>query len=202
MSVSVLCPNLRCKVILNVPESMRGQVIRCGQCGTHLKVPRACEAAAAKGAAEGELADKPDTPKPKKKMGRPRKEIAEEKEREERKLAKVEWKKRGEEYAPAIEEIVRWPFETMAERRGAFWKLKDTEAHKLSCAVGVILAKWLPYWLEKYEEEIALGFTLGACLFSRVREDRKRNAQRGTRDNGSTAERKDDAPPQTAQPAA
>ena len=39
MSIAVLCPNLRCKAVLNVPETARGQVIRCGQCGTPLRIP-------------------------------------------------------------------------------------------------------------------------------------------------------------------
>ena len=39
MSVTVLCPNLSCKAILHVPDNMRGQMIRCGQCGTYLTVP-------------------------------------------------------------------------------------------------------------------------------------------------------------------
>ncbi len=39
MSIAVLCPNLRCKAVLNVPETARGKTIRCGQCGTALRVP-------------------------------------------------------------------------------------------------------------------------------------------------------------------
>jgi hypothetical protein len=41
MSITVLCPNLSCKTVLHVPEKMRGQMIRCGKCGTYLMVPRA-----------------------------------------------------------------------------------------------------------------------------------------------------------------
>jgi hypothetical protein len=40
MSVTVLCTNLSCKAILHVPDNMRGQMIRCGQCGTYLTVPQ------------------------------------------------------------------------------------------------------------------------------------------------------------------
>lgn len=39
MSVAVLCPNLRCKAVLSVPDAARGKMIRCGKCGTTLRVP-------------------------------------------------------------------------------------------------------------------------------------------------------------------
>lgn len=55
MSVTVLCPNLSCKAILHVPDSMRGTMIRCGQCGTYLTVPAAGAAATAvKSSSEGD----------------------------------------------------------------------------------------------------------------------------------------------------
>ena len=49
MSITVLCPNLSCKTVLHVPEKMRGQMIRCGKCGTYLMVPPARPGAPAKG---------------------------------------------------------------------------------------------------------------------------------------------------------
>lgn len=39
MSVTLLCPNLKCRSVLQVPEKARGQKVRCGQCGTAFMVP-------------------------------------------------------------------------------------------------------------------------------------------------------------------
>jgi hypothetical protein len=39
MSVTVICPNLRCRSMLQVPESARGQKVRCGRCGKNFIVP-------------------------------------------------------------------------------------------------------------------------------------------------------------------
>ena len=39
MSITLLCPNLRCRAILQVPEKCRGKRVRCGQCGIALAVP-------------------------------------------------------------------------------------------------------------------------------------------------------------------
>ena len=38
-NVRMLCPNLRCRSVLAVPGSARGQVVRCRKCGTRVKVP-------------------------------------------------------------------------------------------------------------------------------------------------------------------
>jgi hypothetical protein len=39
MPVTLLCPNLRCRAILQVPDTCRGRKVRCGQCGITLTVP-------------------------------------------------------------------------------------------------------------------------------------------------------------------
>jgi len=39
MSVTLLCPNLKCRAVLQVPDSVRGQTVRCGHCGTLFAVP-------------------------------------------------------------------------------------------------------------------------------------------------------------------
>ena len=38
--VKLRCPNLLCRVILSVPVIMRGQHVRCANCGEVLLVPR------------------------------------------------------------------------------------------------------------------------------------------------------------------
>ena len=39
MSVTLLCPNLRCRAVLQVPETVRGKTVRCGHCSTVFVVP-------------------------------------------------------------------------------------------------------------------------------------------------------------------
>ncbi len=39
MAVTVICPNLRCRSVLQVPEQVRGQKVRCGKCGKNFIVP-------------------------------------------------------------------------------------------------------------------------------------------------------------------
>lgn len=39
MSITLICPNLLCRSILQVPESVRGRRVRCGKCGKDFMVP-------------------------------------------------------------------------------------------------------------------------------------------------------------------
>ena len=41
MPCQLICPNLRCRKILKVPEEARGKVVRCQHCETMLRVPTA-----------------------------------------------------------------------------------------------------------------------------------------------------------------
>jgi hypothetical protein len=34
-----MCPNLVCRKVLAVPESLRGKTVRCKACATNIKVP-------------------------------------------------------------------------------------------------------------------------------------------------------------------
>lgn len=38
--IIVICPNLRCRSVLQVPEHARGKKVRCGHCGQHFLVPQ------------------------------------------------------------------------------------------------------------------------------------------------------------------
>ncbi|MFA7238426.1 MAG: hypothetical protein WC058_16340 [Phycisphaeraceae bacterium] len=38
-TIRLICPNLKCRKILAVPESARGRVILCANCGTTVRVP-------------------------------------------------------------------------------------------------------------------------------------------------------------------
>ena len=39
MTVTILCPKLQCRAILQVPEGVRGKRVRCGECGAAFLVP-------------------------------------------------------------------------------------------------------------------------------------------------------------------
>lgn len=41
MAAQLICPNLRCRKILSVPDEARGKVVRCQFCQTPLRVPEA-----------------------------------------------------------------------------------------------------------------------------------------------------------------
>lgn len=39
MAITLICPNLLCRSLLQVPERVRGQKVRCGRCGKNFIVP-------------------------------------------------------------------------------------------------------------------------------------------------------------------
>ena len=39
MNITLYCPNLRCRMVLEVPEKTRGRRVRCSRCGTNFMVP-------------------------------------------------------------------------------------------------------------------------------------------------------------------
>jgi len=41
MAVQMICPNLRCRKILCVPEEVRGKLVKCQFCQTNFRVPEA-----------------------------------------------------------------------------------------------------------------------------------------------------------------
>ncbi len=40
MAVTLLCPRLSCRAILRVPDTVRGQRVRCSECGMAFVVPQ------------------------------------------------------------------------------------------------------------------------------------------------------------------
>ncbi|MEM9294344.1 MAG: hypothetical protein AAGA57_00945 [Planctomycetota bacterium] len=44
-AIRLICPNLRCRAILAVPQSARGRAVRCRQCGFRVQVPQGKAAA-------------------------------------------------------------------------------------------------------------------------------------------------------------
>ena len=41
MACQLICPNLRCRKILSVPDDVRGKLVRCQHCQTMFRVPNA-----------------------------------------------------------------------------------------------------------------------------------------------------------------
>lgn len=39
MAITIICPNLLCRSLLQVPDSVRGRKVRCGKCGKDFLVP-------------------------------------------------------------------------------------------------------------------------------------------------------------------
>lgn len=39
MTITIMCPDLGCRAMLRVPDTVRGKRIRCGECGTVFTVP-------------------------------------------------------------------------------------------------------------------------------------------------------------------
>ncbi len=39
MPVQLLCPNLRCRKVLSVPDAVRGKLVKCQHCQTNFRVP-------------------------------------------------------------------------------------------------------------------------------------------------------------------
>jgi LSD1 subclass zinc finger protein len=41
MAAQLMCPNIKCRKILSVPDEARGRVVKCSHCQTALRVPPA-----------------------------------------------------------------------------------------------------------------------------------------------------------------
>ena len=39
MAVQLICPNLRCRKFLSVPDEVRGKMVKCQHCQTQFRVP-------------------------------------------------------------------------------------------------------------------------------------------------------------------
>ncbi len=47
MPIQLICPNLRCRKFLSVPEDIRGRLVKCQHCQTQFRVPEAAKRPAA-----------------------------------------------------------------------------------------------------------------------------------------------------------
>jgi hypothetical protein len=64
MPVQLICPNLRCRKILAVPDDVRGKLVRCQHCQTMFRVPEARKVEATAPAAAAAPAAAPAAAKP------------------------------------------------------------------------------------------------------------------------------------------
>ena len=46
MAITLICPRLQCRTVLTVPDDVRGQYVRCGECGASFSVPEKAKAEA------------------------------------------------------------------------------------------------------------------------------------------------------------
>ena len=55
--IRIICPNLKCKAILSVPERARGRSVRCRMCGMRVRIPALAAASSKSPAASADAAD-------------------------------------------------------------------------------------------------------------------------------------------------
>jgi hypothetical protein len=53
MPVQLICPSLKCRKFLSVPDEVRGKLVRCQHCQTMFRVPAAKGAEASAGGKQG-----------------------------------------------------------------------------------------------------------------------------------------------------
>lgn len=136
----------------------------------------------------------------KKKTGRPTKVALEAKRQAEADaaLAKQQADMICAAVAEALPELVSWPFDVVAARRGEHWKISTDEKRRLSNALAPVVNKYLPDWLTKYPEELVLGVVVLMIVGPRYKKDKEieaKNERERTRRPGTTGQGK--KPPTT-----
>jgi len=66
-----------------------------------------------------------------------------------------------------VKALITVPFDYFAKRYGEFWKLSKDEEAKLSSLSGRVASKWIPVWMERFADEIALALTFGMIVYPR-----------------------------------
>lgn len=66
-----------------------------------------------------------------------------------------------------ITSLITLPFDYFAKRYGEFWKLSKDEEAKLSALSGRVASKWIPIWIERFADEIALSLTFAMIVYPR-----------------------------------
>lgn len=63
--------------------------------------------------------------------------------------------------------IIEQPFDFLAKRYGEQWKLSIEEKKKLGVLCNKVSSKYLPLWIERFADEIALLLTMGTIVYPR-----------------------------------
>lgn len=63
--------------------------------------------------------------------------------------------------------IIEQPFDFLAKRYGEQWKLSVEEKKKLGVLCNKVSSKYLPLWIERFADEIALLLTMGTIVYPR-----------------------------------
>ncbi len=66
-----------------------------------------------------------------------------------------------------IGSIIEQPFDFLARRYGELWKLTPEEKKKLAVLSNKVSSKYLPLWIERFADEIALLLTIGTVVYPR-----------------------------------
>lgn len=63
--------------------------------------------------------------------------------------------------------VIEQPFDFLAKRYGEQWRLSLEEKKKLGVLCNKVSSKYLPLWLERFADEIALLLTIGTVVYPR-----------------------------------
>lgn len=66
-----------------------------------------------------------------------------------------------------VKSLITVPFDYFAKRYGEFWKLSKDEEAKLTGLSSRVASKWIPVWIERFADEVALGLTFGMIVYPR-----------------------------------
>ncbi len=66
-----------------------------------------------------------------------------------------------------IDNLIEIPFDYFAKRYGEFWKLSPDEKKKLGSLSNKVASKWIPLWIERFADELALALTFGMIVYPR-----------------------------------
>jgi len=72
-----------------------------------------------------------------------------------------------------LKPFVNFPFDYLAKRYGTHWTLTKEEEETLIELSAKVTSKWLPTWLEKFADEIALAFYVFIIVFPRIEQTKE-----------------------------
>ena len=72
-----------------------------------------------------------------------------------------------------LKPFINFPFDYFAKRYGNHWSLTKEEEETLIDLTAKVTSKWLPTWLEKFADEIALAFYVFIIVLPRVEQTKK-----------------------------